>query len=459
MAVQTDLHPEPPLSTKPPRLESLDVFRGITIAAMVLVNNPGTWGKMYNPLEHAQWDGCTPTDLIFPFFLFIVGVAMTFSFDRRIAKGDDKVALMAGVAKRALLLILLGFILTGFPNLRLVGPYILLIAGLDLLDRQKPLRLFAWPTIGAALLWFTLTSSYILGQSRLSAWIFWPPSDMTGGYMRIPGVLQRIGLAFFLAAVIMLFTGVRGRIRWCVGILLGYWALLMLVPAPAGYAIGMGGGKADAPAGALFSGTLNDWIDVECLGKRLYSARPDPEGLLSTIPSVVTVLLGTLLGAWLHRPGDPAKKWLPMLMASVPLILVGILWSVLFPLNKKIWSSSFVVYTAGWGTALFAVCYYLNDVRGWRGWSFPFLVFGTNAILVFFGSGMMARIMGATRWLEMVPDDKPISWRLSTWIYKKGFEGPIGEGELSSFLYSVCFLVVWLGITYPLFRNKIFLKV
>lgn len=459
---------EPQQTLKPQRLESLDNFRGITIAGMVLVNNPGTWSAMYGPLQHAQWDGCTPTDLIFPFFLFIVGVAMTFSFDRRLAQGGHRWSLFAGVVRRSILLFLLGLILTGFPNFRMIGPYLLMIAGLTLMYRQEPiftmpseekekaLKIGGFVVTAISILWFVLDLRHFAGPNLLSSWSAMFPTEPleNGRYIRIPGVLQRIALCFFASALIIMFFKTMGRIAWTVALLLGYWAIMVFLEAPDGFTVASAGGKVDATPDAPFPGHLNDWVDVKLLGSHLYSMRPDPEGLLSTIPAIATVLLGVLTGTWLHQDVGQHKKWIGMLVAAVPLILLGLLWHLVFPINKKIWTSSYVVYTAGWALVFFGLCYYLNDVRGYRKWSRAFVIFGTNAILVFFGSGLLSRIMSMIRW-----EGDERAWNLRTWLYVNLFENPLGKGEFASAMFAVAYILLWLGLTYPLYRKKIFLKV
>jgi predicted acyltransferase len=387
--------------------------------------------------------------------------------DRRIRQGADKLALFGGVLRRSITLVALGLILTGFPNLRLIGPWLLIIGGMSFLYRREPIftlptdpverkwKLVGFVVCATALLWFLLDFGHFNGPNKSSKWIhFFPLSAIDGGFIRVPGVLQRIGVAFLIAAVIMMFTRTRGRIAWVIGILLAYWAILRFIPAPDGYLVGGGGGKADAPVDALFRGHLNDWIDVKLLGQHLYSARPDPEGLLSTLPCIAQVLLGILAGTWLHQARTQWEKFLGMIAAGVVLVLVGLLWDNWFPLNKKLWSSSYVVYTVGCGLIGLAGCYYLNDIRGWRLWSRPFAIFGTNAILVFFGSGLGARIMGMITWQV---EGKTVS--LKGWIYTSGFESLFDPGKTASAAFAIAYIVLWLAITWPLYRNKIFLKV
>lgn len=488
---------------KSERLVSLDVFRGITIAGMVLVNNPGTWDHMFWPLDHAEWDGWTPTDFIFPFFLFIVGVAMTFSFDKRLAAGADRVAMFAQVVRRTIILFLLGMIMAGFPNFRLITPYILTIVGTEFLFANLPVfgftggaatrnKVIGLGLLAVALIWFFGDFSHFNAPTRVVRGFHYmfPGSNelpMTEGklangkYIRVPGVLQRIALAYFFASIVMLVFRVRGRIATLFAILAGYWLIMRFVPAPGGYTIVPTPENADVPnfakiirdahEEAPYPGFLNDWIDVKLLGWHLYGNRPDPEGILSTIPSIGTVIFGILTGTYLLSPDDRPKKTATMYTWGVVLLFIGYLMHQFFPINKKIWSSSFVVFMSGWALVFFAFSYFMLDVKGWKKWSTPFAVFGTNAILVFFGSGMMARLMGMIRVSEPGADGTPGLIGLNTWIYKHLFLNPIAGGagnvadlaevyhKLASCLYSIAFILLWLVITYPLYRKKIFLKV
>jgi predicted acyltransferase len=457
------------VSEKSERLISLDVFRGITIAGMVLVNNPGTWSAMYGPLDHAEWDGWTPTDFIFPFFLFIVGVAMTFSFDKRLASGFSKVRLFEQVVRRTIILFFLGLILTGFPNFRLIAPYLLTLVGLEFLFRDEPIvslgttsqsklnKAIGWSLVVVAVLWFFIDIGHFNGKVKGSEWKYLFPltNDAGGGVIRVPGVLQRIALCYFLASVIMMFTGLRGRIAWVVGILAGYWLVMKYIHAPADWVIG---GNPDAPAGAPFPGGLNDWIDVKLLGAHLYNGRPDPEGLLSTLPATATTLMGILTGTFLHTDQSRDRKAAGMYTAGAVLLFVGIIMHQYFPINKKIWSSTFVVFMAGWALAFLAFCFYLIDVLGYKKWATPFLVFGTNAILAFFGSSMLSRLMGMVRWNEMI-DGVEKTWNVKSFIYEKGFCSWLSNPKDSSLGFALFYIVLWLALMYPLYRKKIFLKV
>jgi predicted acyltransferase len=379
--------PEPvPVAAPPARLESLDVFRGITIAGMLLVNNPGSWSHVYDPLEHAKWHGWTPTDLIFPFFLFIVGVAMAFSLAAQRERGAARGAMLGKVARRSAILVLLGLVLAAFP-----------FYGVDLAT------------------------------------------------LRIPGVLQRIGAAFLLASGVVLFTGPRGQAAATAALLLGYWAAMRWVPVP-----GYGAGSLEPDS------SLAAYVDRAVLGTaHLWkSSRTwDPEGLLSTLPAVATVLLGVFAGRWLRSDRPPAEKAVWMFLAGNAGLLLGLAWHEAFPINKNLWTSSYVVFTAGMALHFLAACYWLVDVRGWRRWAFPFVVFGTNAIAAFFLSGIMARLLTLVKWAGPAGDVT-----LKGWLYDTLFASWLAPHD-ASLAFAICFVLFWLAAMWILHRRGIFIKV
>lgn len=375
--------PPPPLTG---RLVSLDVFRGITIAAMLLVNNPGTWSAIYPPLRHAEWHGWTPTDLIFPFFLYIVGVAMVFSFAKQRRDGAREAAMFRKVARRAAVLVLLGLLLHSFP---------------------------------------------------------WIGYDY--GSLRIPGVLQRIGVAYLLAGAVVLWLGPKGRAAVCAGLLLGYWAVMSWVPVPG---IGAGVLEPGQDPGAFLDraifGTDHLWAQARTW---------DPEGLLSTMPAVATVLLGVFNGEWLRSARSPGRTTAGMLAAGALAVAAGLMWGAVFPINKPLWTSSYVVFTAGAAALALAACYWVVDVKERRRWAFPFVLFGVNAIAAFWLSSAMARVLNMIR----VPAaDGDLA--LKTWIYRHGFESWLAPVN-ASLAFALCFVGVWTLIMGAFYRRRIFLKV
>jgi predicted acyltransferase len=367
------------------RLDSLDVFRGVTIAGMLLVNNPGSWAAadIYPPLRHAAWHGWTPTDLIFPFFLFIVGASMTFSFAKLLERGATRGALLGKTIKRAAILFGLGLLLHGFP-------------------------------------------SYDLST------------------IRIPGVLQRIALAYLMASALVLYLRPRGQAIAGAILLLGYWAAMTLIPVP-------GSG-----AGVLEPGRdLGAYIDRAVFGTGhlwIWSTTWDPEGLLSTLPAVATVLTGVFAGYWIRSDRSPLEKTIGLFLAGHVGLLLGVAWGAVFPINKNLWTSSYVVFTSGMACHFLAVCYWLVDVRRHRRWSVPFLVFGTNAIAAFFLSSLGARILNLIRVGagEGVP--------LKTWIYETAF-APLAAPVNASLAFAIAYTCFWLGIMAVLYRRRIFIKV
>lgn len=444
------------------RLLSLDTLRGMTIAGMILVNNPGTWSAIYPPLKHAQWHGCTPTDLVFPWFLFMVGVAMTLSFDKRIARGASRGRMFVHVVARSAVLILLGLVLTGFPNFRLITPFILAIAGLQLVTREpdrksRSLVPVGWAMLATGVLWWLGDFRYFNGPSQRSSFADFFPLEPGGrSPIRIPGVLQRIGLCYLVASAIALNTRAAGRAVWAGALILAYWAVMVFVHAPAGYVIGNGapGARIDAPAGSSFNGALNDWIDVKLMGQHLYGARPDPEGLLSTLPAVATVLIGTLIGTWILRVDfSRVRKCTGLLAFGVALTAAGLLWSIWFPLNKKIWTSSYVLYTAGLASMLLAFCYWLCDILKWQKWAIPFAILGTNAIVAFFGSAIMARMLGMIKWSTNGEDVSLKAWLYS--FYQSAFTQPLN----ASLAWALSYVALWILLLAPLYWKRIFIRV
>jgi predicted acyltransferase len=366
------------------RMLSLDAFRGLTIGGMILVNNPGTWGAIYSPLKHADWHGWTPTDLIFPFFLFIVGVSITLALSRRAESGGDKRDLYVKIFRRALIIFALGIVLAGFPS-------------------------FEFSTI------------------------------------RIPGVLQRIAVCYLFAALIFLKTGWRTQALIAAALLVVYWMLLTLVPVP-----GFGAGDLGK------EGNLAAYLDRLLLEGHIWKQAKvyDPEGILSTLPAIATTLCGVLTGRLLRSRQTPSEKTAAMFVAGTAGIVAGWAWNFWFPINKPLWTSSYVLFTAGMALQLLALCYWLIDIKGVRRWAKPFVVFGTNALAVFFLTGIFARLLGLIKFTQ--PSGKQLA--LHSVIFDNLFASwasPIN----ASLMFAVCFVLVWLGLMWILYRRNIFIKV
>ncbi|MCP4250729.1 MAG: DUF5009 domain-containing protein [bacterium] len=418
---------------------SLDAFRGLTIAGMILVNNPGSWGYVHGPLRHAEWNGWTPTDLVFPFFLFIVGVSMAISFRRRLDQGYSRKVLFAQVVRRTIILFLLGLIMYGFPDFRLIGPYILMIAGLAVANAANtksapgkvretfPYQWIGWLLIAASIVYFVADFAHFQ-TTRL----------------RVPGVLQRIAVCYFLASLVVMVLATRGRAACVVVLLIGYWLIVQYVPPPAAYVANVTGPE----------GLLHDWIDVQLLGEHLYRSRPDPEGILSSLPAVATVLLGVLTGQWLQTARDHREKTVGLFVAANIALLLGFCMDGVFPINKKIWSSSYVVLTAGLALHFVAMCYWLIDVRRYRRWAAPFVVFGTNAIVVFVASSLLAKMMGRWR-LETTAGE---TTSVKAWLFENVFASWAGRLN-GSLLFALVYITLWLLLLLPLHRRRIFIKI
>ncbi len=364
------------------RMLSLDAFRGLTVAGMILVNNPGSWSASYAPLKHAEWHGWTPTDLIFPFFLFIVGVSITLAFARRVEAGGSQRDLLWKTAKRSLIIFGLGLVLAGFP-------------------------------------YFNLAT------------------------IRIPGVLQRIAVCYFFASVIFLWTSIRIQALIAVALLVAYWLLMAWTPVP-GYGAGDLG----------VDGNLAAFIDRTLLAGHIYKPNYDPEGIFSTIPAIATTLCGVLAGHWLRASRTPLDKVRGMVVAGVVGVLVGWLWHGWFPINKPLWTSSYVVFTAGMALLLLALCYWLIDIKGYRRWSLPFVVFGVNALIVFFLSGLVGRLL--VIWKLTRADGSEVA--LKTFIYENLFASWASPVN-ASLAFAICFVLIFLGLMTILYRRRIFIKV
>ena len=380
------------MSNPAQRLVSLDAFRGATIAAMLLVNNPGSWKDVHAPLLHAPWHGWTPTDWIFPFFLWIVGVSLTFSFARRVEEGADRGKLFAHVLRRSAIIFAFGMLLATFP----------------------------FGLLGAT---------------------FDPAT------VRIPGVLQRIAVCYLVASAVFLRTTWRGQAVWAAGLLLGYWVLLLLVPVP-----GYGAGVLEP------QGNLAWWIDSRLLAGHTWRGAPapgfDPEGILSTLPAIATTLLGVLTGHLLRGPETTEMKTIRLLGGGVALLAVGALWGLVFPINKNLWTSSYTVFMAGWSMVWLGGFYWLIDVKGWRRWATPFVIYGMNAIVLFVLAGLVGRLLTLIKWTGA--DDKAVT--LKGWLYQTLFT-PYLSPVNASLAFALSFVAVFFVLGWAMWRKKWFVKI
>ena len=372
------------------RLLALDVFRGLTVAGMLLVNNPGSWDAIYPPLEHASWNGWTPTDLIFPFFLFIVGITTHLSLDARRARGDDEAAIVRQIVRRGLLIILFGLVMAAFP--------------------------------------------------------FVPLTRITG--IRIPGVLQRIGVAYLFGGLLTLRTSLKQQLVILVVLLFGYWFAMTLLPVPGR---GMGALLLDDPSASLAA-----YVDRAVFGSHLWkSSRTwDPEGLLSTVPAIGTVMFGVLAGRWIATPRPIAERLTALLSTGSLCMMVGLMWHWSFPINKSLWTSSYVLFTAGMGAVALATLTWLVDVLGLTWWTRPFTWFGTNPMVAFVGSGMMARLLYSVITIPYHGAQAPIQRVIFDNVFASWL-----EPRNASLLFAVTFVFIWAVLLGVLHQKRIFFKV
>ena len=379
-----------PVTGTPARLMSLDIFRGLCVAGMILVDNPGSDEGAYWPIKHAQWNGWTAADLIFPSFLFLVGVSLVFSFSERLRRGETRKQIFLHAVKRSLVLIALGLVTNVSP-----------IIGVD-----------------------------------LHAW-------------RIEGVLQRIALCYLIAGALVLWTSRRAQLAAIAACLVGYWAILRFAPVP-----GLGTPVHDFPFMDP-DRNLVAWVDRTLFPGRLYNGTRDPEGLISAIPALATALMGVMTGYWLRGEKSPRTKAVVMLAFGVVSFVAGLVWHHWFPINKNLWTSSFVLLTAGFALMFLALLYWILEIKQWRKfWTMPVLVLGMNAIGGFvadslvWGPGYTFTVTG--------PNGAAVSWhgaaqeRLISW----GLSPPIASLSYSMAAVLFCWALLWL-----LWRKRIFLKI
>ena len=376
------------------RLLSLDFFRGLTVAAMILVNNPGSWGHIYAPLSHAEWNGCTPTDLVFPFFLFIVGVSIAYAMGSKKLDPSTHHKTILKALKRALTLFGLGLLLAIFPRN---------FSDFNLLEALQNLR--------------------------------------------IPGVLQRIGVVFFISAVIFLKSSEKNIFRTIVIILFSYWALMTFVPVP-----GVGYANLEKET------NLGAWLDRTILTEaHLWKSAKtwDPEGILSTLPAIATGLFGVLVGVYLKRKDIEAAQKIAWLFAvGVLACLAGLIWDLQFPINKALWTSSYVLYTGGLATIILALSYWLIDVNKYNRFTKPFVVYGVNAITVFFVSSLMPRLVNMIK-VKLPNGDE--TGALS-WFYQSFFV-PYFSPINASLAYAIAFILFFYVILWVMYKKNIIIKV
>ncbi len=359
------------------RIISVDIFRGLTIVLMILVNTPGSWGHVYAPLLHAEWHGYTPTDLVFPFFLFIVGTSIAFAYRNKTASPET----YKKITVRSLKLLGLGLFL------------------------------------GA----FTINYPFFVEWENL----------------RLPGVLQRIGIVFFFAAVFFINFNWRVLLGLCIVFLLGYWIWLGYIPL-----------NGEAPTYDRAPNNWANYVDLKLLGTHMYKEDYDPEGILSTITSIASSLLGIFTGLLLVSKRKNKTQILAVL--GLILVVLGYLWNSTFPINKPIWTSSYVLVTAGWANLFLALVYYLTDVKGIKFGSI-FRYAGSNAITVYFLSSLVTKIFYQ---IQVKPGTS-----LHQWLFENIFIYDFMSLKFSSMLYALAVTSFYLLVAYIMYRRKIFIKV
>jgi predicted acyltransferase len=367
--------------TIPARLCSLDAFRGATMALMVLVNTPGG-PNSYGPLNHSAWNGWTVTDMVFPSFLWIVGVAITLSLGQRIASGVRKSRLFLQVLRRAAVIFGLGLIVYAAPNFNL--------------STQR--------------------------------WL---------------GVLQRIAICYLIASAIYLTTRWRMQVVWIVALLVSYWFIMILIPVP-GY------GAGDLAVGH----NIANYVDRVVLGAHNYAGTKhwDPEGLISTLPSIATTLLGIMAGHILRLKRDLSERTTWLYLAGSILIAVGLICDIWLPINKKLWTSSFSLFMAGMDFVIFAGFVWLIDGRGYQRYARPLVIMGMNAIAVYMASELLEEV------LSLVHVGGPASPSVHEWIYQTLF-APFASPRNASLAYAICYVLLMYAIAYGMHRKRWFLKV
>lgn len=419
------------------RLTSLDVFRGFTILLMTIVNNPGSWSSIYPPLEHAEWHGCTPTDLVFPFFVFIMGTAIPFAMP---TKHFDW-AVFNKILVRSLRIFCLGFFLSCFSRIHLFD-----LEGIPLLI----IRLLITFAVAYAL----LGNFSLKVKTYLAVGIFIVLLGLTYSNLesfqdtRIPGVLQRIGIVYFFASILYLKTNLKTQLLVAASLLVGYWLLMAFVPVP-------GFGEANFDKGT----NLAAWLDNFLLEGHLWASSKtwDPEGILSTLPAIGTGIIGMFIGQLLNLQIAKIEIAKKLAIAGIVLIITGLLWNIIFPINKSLWTSSYVLYTAGIATICLTILYYIIDIANYKKWTKLFLIWGVNPMIVFFFSGVIPRVLSSIK--VQSPEIATEQINLQTLIYKFGIETWFENPLNSSLAYAILYAIFWSFILWIFYKKKLIFKV
>ncbi|HVT84468.1 MAG TPA: DUF5009 domain-containing protein [Chitinophagaceae bacterium] len=387
------------------RFYSLDVFRGATVCLMILVNNPGNWAHIYPPLDHAPWHGLTPTDLVFPFFLFAVGNALSFVMPRLLAGGEG--VFWKKIIKRSLLIYLIGLFLTWWP-------------------------FFYW-------------------KADHLVFRHWVDPDNPQNGVRILGVLARIAIAYFFASIIIYYLKSKGAFLLGLILLLLYWALCFLLGDP------------NDPYS--MTGWFGNQVDKAILHiPHMYKGEGvpfDPEGIMSTMGPIVQVIFGYLVGDYIQKKGKNFEMISGLFVAGTVMLLTGFCWDMIFPINKKIWTSSYVVYTTGLAIITIATMIYMIEIKNVKVWLSKFFdVFGKNALFVFALSAFLPKIL----WLIRIPNGldklgKPAYTDPWHWFYLKVCAKIPGDPRIGSLAFAISFIIFMWAICYWMDKKKIYVKV
>ncbi len=389
------------------RFYSLDVFRGATVALMILVNNPGTWSHIYDPLKHAPWHGCTPTDLVFPFFLFAVGNAMAFVLPKLEAAGVG--VFWKKIIKRTLLIFIIGLLLNWFPFIKWDGDAIVF----------KP-------------------------------WAFITAEGNPSG-IRIFGVLQRIALCYFFASVIAHYFKQKGAFVISAFILLAYWFLCVAANPSDPFSL---------------AGWFGTKIDIALVGEaHIYKGEGvsfDPEGLMSLFVAIVQVIFGYLAGSYILQKGKTHEMINGLFVAGCVLLFAAYCWDMVFPINKKIWTSSYTLFTTGLALLILAVMIHIIEFKNWRGgWSRFFDVFGKNALFIFVVSGALPRLLALIRIPGKIDaTGKQMYISPFGWFYEHICKAILpAEPRVGSLIYALSFISLMWFFAWLLDKKKIYIKV
>lgn len=419
------------------RLISLDVFRGITILSMTIVNNPGSWTAIYDPLEHSKWNGCTPTDLIFPFFIFIMGTAIPFAMKNK----QFDVKIFNKIVVRSLRIFCLGLFLNCFEKIEFLG-----LEGFSLLM----FRLLITALVGYCLLgnFNRKTKTYLVFGILFILLLLAYSTIESYQDLRIPGVLQRIGIVYFFTSILFLKTTLKTQIATVATVLLLYWFLMTCVPVP-----GFG-------APNLERGTnLGAWLDNYFLNGHMwrFSVTWDPQGILSTLPAIGTGIIGMIIGQLLNLKAHKITIIKKLIVIGISLWAGGLIWDTVFPINKSLWSSSYVLYTAGLATLILTLLYYLIEIANYKKWTNLFLIWGINPMIVFFLSGILPRgwIMIEVQNPELASDQINIK----EYFYNHGIVPLFSEPRNASLAFALLYVLFWTTILWVFYKNKLIFKV